>query len=157
MPDDYRIMVAIDLKIGTDRLLAEAQRYGQALNAVIDIIHVAAPDAFIGYIKSDDPDEQGQIDSERQPHAEALRSEHRLTQAFGDALRAKGVRVDRVLTVQGPTVETIVQEAGKLGADLLVLGSHQHGAFHRFWYGGDTAIGVAKQPPCALLVVPIAN
>ena len=39
-----RILVAIDLKAGTERLLAEAQRYGQALNAIIDIIHVAEPD-----------------------------------------------------------------------------------------------------------------
>src|SRR5271166_2106177 len=56
MSDTFRIVVAVDLKAGTDRLLAEAQRYGRALNAVVDIIHVAAPDPdFVGYIKSPDP------------------------------------------------------------------------------------------------------
>jgi nucleotide-binding universal stress UspA family protein len=146
--------VAIDLGAGTERLRAEALRYAQALNAVVDVVHVADPDAFIGYIKSNDPEEQGQIDSERRPHAEALRREHQQTQAFGDTLRANGVRVGRVLTVQGPILATIVEEVHKLGADLLILGSHQHGALYRFWYG-DTATGVAKQPPCALLVIPI--
>ncbi|HXO02277.1 MAG TPA: universal stress protein [Stellaceae bacterium] len=155
MADDYRILVAIDLKTGTDRLLAEARRYGQALNAMVDIIHVSEPDPdFVGYIKGNNPEIQSQLDSEREPHAKVLRLEHQQTQEFGATLRASGVRVDRALTVQGPILETIVQEARKLGADLLILGSHQHGALHRFWYG-DTVTGVVKQPPCALLVVPV--
>jgi nucleotide-binding universal stress UspA family protein len=156
MAKDYRILVAIDLEVGTDRLLAEAQRYAQAFNAVVDVIHVADPDVFIGYIKAEDPAEQGRFDSERQPHAQALHSEHRQTQAFGEMLRVNGVRVDRALTVQGPTVETIVEEVHKVGADLLIVGSHHHGALYRLWHG-DTATGVAKQPPCALLVVPISS
>jgi nucleotide-binding universal stress UspA family protein len=61
--------------------------------------------------------------------------------------------VDQALTVQGPTLETILEEARKIGADLLILGSHQHGTLNRLWYG-DIAIDVAKQTPCALLVVP---
>ena len=61
MSSDFRILVAIDLKAGTDRLLAEAQRYGLALNAVVDIIHVAPPDPdFVGYIKNDNPAEKTQ-------------------------------------------------------------------------------------------------
>jgi hypothetical protein len=31
----FRILVAIDLKAGTESLLAEARRYGQALNAIM--------------------------------------------------------------------------------------------------------------------------
>lgn len=59
MSTDYRILVAIDLKTGSDRLLAEAQRYGWALNAIIDIIHVAAPHPdFVGYIKSPHPEQE---------------------------------------------------------------------------------------------------
>jgi hypothetical protein len=44
---------------------------------------------------------------------------------------------------------SLVEEARKLGADLLILGSHQHGALYRLWYG-DIAIDAAKQAPCAL-------
>ena len=73
MTGDYRILVAIDLKTGTECLLAEAQRYGQAFNATVDILHVAEPDpVFIGYIKASDSEEQDLIDSEREPHAEAF-------------------------------------------------------------------------------------
>lgn len=43
MAADYRVLVAIDLK-GTDRLPAEAKRYGQAFNAAVDIMRVFEPD-----------------------------------------------------------------------------------------------------------------
>ena len=55
MSSDFRIVVAIDLKSGTNRLMTETQRYALALNAVVDIIHVAPPDPdFVGYMKSGD-------------------------------------------------------------------------------------------------------
>src|SRR5271166_1190311 len=163
MSDTFRIVVAIDLKAGTDRLLAEAQRYSRALNAVVDIIHVAAPDPdFVGYIKSPDPanktqektQEKTQDNLIRDSEAKTLRTEHAQTQALSERLRANGVRIDRALTVQGPTLATILDETRKLGADLLILGSHHHGAMHRLWFG-DIAVDAAKQAPCSLLVVPI--
>jgi nucleotide-binding universal stress UspA family protein len=156
MSNDYRILVAIDLKTGTDRLLGEAQRYGQALNATVDIIHVAAPDPyFVGYIKGA-PEEQDSVDRMRKDQAKKLRLEHQQTQAFATRLRATGTRVGQALTVQGPTLATVLEEARKLSADLLILGSHHHGTLYRLWYG-DTATDAAKQPPCALLVVPLPN
>jgi nucleotide-binding universal stress UspA family protein len=155
MSDNFRIVVAVDLKAGTERLLAEAQRYGRALDAVVDIIHIAAPDPdFVGYMKDSDPAEKTQDGLIRESEAKALRVEHQQTQALGETLRANGIRVDRALTVQGPTLATILGEARKLGADLLILGSHHHGAIYRLWYG-DIAVDAAKQAPCALLVVPI--
>jgi nucleotide-binding universal stress UspA family protein len=155
MSNDFRIVVAIDLNAGTNRLLAEAQRYGLALNAVVDIIHVAPPDPdFVGYMKSGDPAEKTQDNLIRDSQAKALRHEHQQTQDLAAALRAKGVRVERALTVQGPTLTTILDETRKLGADLLVLGSHHHSALHRLWFG-DIAVDATKQAPCSLLVIPL--
>jgi nucleotide-binding universal stress UspA family protein len=157
----YRILVAADLKPGTDRLLAEAQRYAKALDAIVDIIHVADPDPdFVGYIKSapearTGPDAVTNYDQTlRDDRAKEFHLEHQQVQAVAEQMRAGGIRVDQALMVQGPTLETILEEARKLGADLLILGSHQHGALYRLWYG-DIAIDAAKQAPCALLVVPI--
>lgn len=155
MNKDFRIVVAIDLQSGTDRLLAEAQRYGLALHAVVDIIHVAPPKPdFVGYIKTGDRGEKNQDNVIRDTEAKALRVEHEQTQGYAAALRGKGVRVERALTIQGPTVATIMDETRKLGADLLILGSHHHGAIHRLWFG-DIALDAVKQAPCPLLVVPL--
>ncbi len=157
MSNDFRILVAIDLKAGTDRLLAEAQRYGLALNAVVDIIHVAPPDPdFVGYIKNDNPAEKTQDNLIRDSEAKTLRTEHQQTQDFATALRANGVRVERALTVQGPTLVTILDETSKLAADLLILGSHHHSAIYRLWFG-DIAVDATKEAPCALLVIPIPD
>ena len=153
MSGDYRILVAIDLETGTDRLLAEAQRYGQALNAIVDIVHVAEPDPdFVGYLKRPVPGNENQEDMIRETHAAALRTEHQQTQAFAATLRANGIRVDQALAVQGPTPETILALVRKLGSDLLMLGSHHHSALYRFWYG-DTVTKVAHQTLCSLLIV----
>jgi nucleotide-binding universal stress UspA family protein len=155
MSSDYRILVAIDLKTGTDRLLAEAQRYAKALDAVVDIIHVAPPDPdFVGYIKSARPEDQTETDPKRKPIAEALRTEHQQIQTLGATLRASGTRVDRAMTVQGPTLQKLLEEVHKLRADLLIVGSHHHGPIYRLLHG-DTAAGASASAPCALLVVPI--
>ena len=158
MADDFHILVAIDLKDGTDILLAEAQRYGRALDATVDIVHVAAPDpTFVGYAKAAGPDEQDWLDPEREPHARELRAEHQQTQAHGAHLRANGIRVGRVLTVQGPTAALILEEARKLAADLIILGSHHHHALYRLWHGGDTVTALVEQQRCAVLVVPVPD
>jgi nucleotide-binding universal stress UspA family protein len=155
MSNDFRILVAVDLKTGTDKLLAEAQRYGHAFNSVVDIIHVAEPDPdFVGYLKRPDSGHESQEDMIRESVATSLRTEHQQTQAFAATLRARGIRVGEALTVQGSTLEAILAHVRKLDSDLLMLGSRHHGALYRFWYG-DTASGAAKQAVCALLVVPI--
>jgi len=59
------------------------------------------------------------------------------------------------LLVQGPTTETILGEAEKLAADLIVVGSHGHGALARAIVGSTSRslLGKAKVP---VLVVPAA-
>jgi len=152
MSGDFRILLAVDLKSGTDQLLAEVQRYGRALDAVIDIIHVAEPDPdFVGYLKIDD-----QETTIRNSKSQALRSEHNQTHELAETLKNQGLRVDHSLTVQGPTLETIFEHVSKFGSNLLILGSHRHGAFYRFWFG-ENAVEAAKRPPCALLIVPVES
>ena len=181
MSNAFRILVAIDLKPGTDRLLSEAQRYAKALDAIVNIVHIADPDPdFVGYTKGaqevtdyedPDPDFVSYVKDEQETktgahevtdynhtfrgdRAKELRLEHQQVHALAEKMRAGGIRVDQALTVQGPTLEKLLKEASKLDADLLILGSHQHGTLYRLWYG-DIATDATKQAPCALLVVPI--
>ena len=181
MSNAFRILVAIDLKPGTDRLLAEAQRYAKALDAIVNIVHIADPDSdFVSYVKGEqevtdyedpDPDFVSYVKDEQETktgahevtdynhtfrgdRAKEFRLEHQQVHALAEKMRASGIRVDQALTVQGPTLEKLLKEASKLDTDLLILGSHQHGALYRLWYG-DIAIDATKQAPCALLVVPI--
>ena len=185
MSHAFRILVAIDLKPGTDRLLAEAQRYAKALDAIVNIVHIADPvpdivrytkgaqevtdyeDAedpdpdFVSYVNGEQETKTGAHevtdynDTLRDDQAKEFRLEHQQVHALAEKMRASGIRVEQALTVQGPTLEKLLKEASKLDTDLLILGSHQHGALYRLWYG-DVAIDATKQAPCALLVVPIS-
>ena len=184
MSNAFRMLVAIDLKPGTDRLLAEAQRYAKALDAIVNIVHIADPDSdfvrytkggqevtevtdyedpdpdLVSYVKDEQETETGADEVTEYNHtfrgdrAKEFRLEHQQVHALAEKMRASGIRVDQALTVQGPTLEKLLKEASKLDADLLILGSHQHGALYRLWYG-DIAMDATKQAPCALLVVPI--
>jgi nucleotide-binding universal stress UspA family protein len=155
MAGTFRILLALDLKRRTDRLVAEAERYGKALDAIVHLVHVAEPNPdFVGYLKTEQIDEFSQEDMIRSEKAHEFRSAHDLTQKIGASLKANGVRVGQALTVQGPVLTIILDHARKLEADLLILGAHQHNALYRLWYG-DTAIDATKRAPCALLIIPV--
>ena len=80
---DYRILIALDLKIGNGPPAGEAQRYGRVVMRESQIIHDAAPDpTLVGYIKSPstpDPEHESQEEMIPDSHAKALRSEHEQT------------------------------------------------------------------------------
>jgi nucleotide-binding universal stress UspA family protein len=113
------------------------------VSSIVDIVHVAVPDpAFVGYTKTDQFEQRARDDKARE-----FRSEHEKTQTIAAELQSKGVRLGQALTMQGPILETILDHARKLDSNLLMLGSHQHSALYRLWYG-DTATDAAKQVPC---------
>ena len=56
--------------------------------------------------------------------------------------------------VQGTLPTALFEQVNRFKSDLLILGSHHHGALYRLWFG-DTVIDAVKQAPCTLLVVPV--
>jgi nucleotide-binding universal stress UspA family protein len=57
------------------------------------------------------------------------------------------------LTVQGEILNSILDHVIKWNIDLLMLGSHHHGAFYRLMHE-DVASEAVHKMPCAMLVVP---
>lgn len=60
-----------------------------------------------------------------------------------------------VVTLQrvGDPVEVILEECGKQKADVIIIGSHGHGALYNLLVGSVTS-GVLKSATCPVLVVP---
>src|SRR5690606_17750292 len=120
------VLVAVDFSTGTEQVLATAARLAAASGATIHLLHVAAPQpSFFGYDEPGGP-------RDRDQRAAELRNEHQTLQELAEGVQ--GVTV-RPLLVKGATVEVILAEAKRLGADLIVVGSHGHGAVHRFLVG----------------------
>jgi nucleotide-binding universal stress UspA family protein len=92
----------------------------------------------------------------REDKAKEFRSDHEQLHTIAERLKARGLRIDRALMVQGSILETILEHASKFRSDLLILGAHQHGALYRLWYG-DTAADAVKRSSCPLLVLPAGD
>jgi nucleotide-binding universal stress UspA family protein len=60
------------------------------------------------------------------------------------------------LHIQGPIVEKILSEVKEQQADLIVMGSHGHGAIYDLLVGSVTH-GVIKEAHCPVDVVPAAS
>lgn len=142
------IVAAVDFSELTDPVLERAGHLARIFGSELRVIHAAPPDPdFVGY----EPGPQ----SERDQVAALLRDEHRRLQQRAEELRQQGCDA-RALLLQGPTVETILEEAARARADLIVLGSHGRGAVYRAVLG-SVSEGVVRKARCPVLVVPIGS
>ena len=139
------ILVAVDFSPISEKLLDELTAIARAPGGRLWLVHVAAPDPdFAGY-------EAGPQEV-RDNVAAGLRDEHRQLQARAERLREGGLEATALL-VQGPTVNTILSEAEKLGADLIALGSHGRGFAARALLG-SVSEGVLHRSTVPVLIVP---
>lgn len=141
------ILAAVDLSPITQEVLLRASALAREHRATLWIVHVAAPDPdLVGF----EPGPQ----HIRDHRAHELRDEHQELQQLATALSTGGLDV-RALLVQGPTVATILDEAARLRADIVVLGTHGHGTLHRLFVGSvcQQVLAATRTP---LLIVPSA-
>lgn len=140
-----QILVPVDFSSVTSQLIDLAIALTDRFGSELHLLHVAAPDpAFVGY-------DTGPT-SVRDFVASELRDEHRRLHDLATQLR-QGSRVVHARSVQGDTVATILTRARHLGADLIIIGSHGHGALYRVLLGSISE-GVLRSAPCPVLVVP---
>jgi nucleotide-binding universal stress UspA family protein len=139
------ILAAVDFSPITGAIAAETIRLAKALGNSICFLHVAAPEPdFVGY----EPGPQHVRDTV----AQRIQSHHEQLHALRDTALAKGVETEALL-IQGPTAEKIVEEARRLNAGTIVVGSHGYGAIRQLILG-SVSEAVIKDAPCPVLVVP---
>lgn len=140
-----RILVAVDLSEASARVVEAAGRVAMQSGADVFLLHVAEPNPdFVGY--------EAGPEVVRSQLAEEYRKEHRAIQEHADRLREAGISATALL-VQGPTVATTLEQAEKLEAALIVVGSHGHGALYDVLVGSYSA-GILRKAKVPVLVVP---
>ncbi len=140
-----RILVALDFSGITAAVLESTATLAAAFGARVWLLHVAPPEPdFIGF--------QAGPASVRDQVAHELRDEHRELAALAETLNAHGLETTPLL-VAGAAVGKIVEHARRLDADLIVIGSHGHGALYRAVLG-SVSEGVVRRSKCPVLVVP---
>jgi nucleotide-binding universal stress UspA family protein len=139
------LLVAVDFSPVTDRVVEVAAALARDCGGAITILHVARPEPeFVGY--------EAGPQSVRDQVATEFRLQRRMLQDLADRLRAAEVEATPVM-VQGSIAETIVEHATRIGAALIVVGTHGRGAVMDLLVG-SVSEGVIRRSPIPVLVVP---
>lgn len=139
------ILTPLDLKAETGSVLEHATTLARALDAKLWVLHVAAPDPdFVGY--------EAGPQYIRDVRADTLREERAELHRIASVISSKGVDAQPLL-VMGPTVETILAEAERLGTDIIVMGTHGRRGLAKAFMG-STCDDVLRANRFPVLVVP---
>lgn len=139
------ILVPVDFSDLSLHVMEYAGDLAKAIEGKVWLIHVAAPNPeFVGY-------EPGPLQV-REVRAQELRREHADLQAMSSHLKNRGIDTTPLL-IQGPTVQTILDEAHRVKADLIVMGARNHNIFYRAFLGSISE-GVMRKTCCPALIVP---
>lgn len=142
------ILAPVDFSAVTLRVAEQAGELAKALGGTIELFHAIAPP--INVVTYDMPVDAFTKEIEfAQEQAEKKLGELRR------GLEAKGISCTTKFT-QGHAVTTIIDEAVRLPATIIVMGSHGHGAFYEL-LAGSTTHGVLHRAPCPVLVLPSAK
>ena len=142
------ILASLDFSDASLAVLRAAEKLAKLHGADLWLIHVADPEPdFVGF-KAGPP-------TVRQDIASRYRQEHMDLQLQAETLRKAGLAVTPLL-LQGPTAATILKEADRVQAEMIIIGSHGHGAVHHLLVGSVTE-DILKKARCPVLVVPTHN
>jgi nucleotide-binding universal stress UspA family protein len=142
------ILVPVDFSDITPKVIETARQYAAAFEARLFLLNVAeAEPDFVGF--------EAGPPVVRATMARDFKAERQKLDDWKAKLLAGGVEVV-ALHVQGPIVEKILHEAGEQSADMIVMGSHGHGALYDLLVGSVTH-GVIKDAKCPVVVIPASR
>jgi len=141
--DMKTILCPIDFSKVSRQVMAEAAGLASALKGRVVLLHVVQPPVIVNeYGAADVAAITLRLEQEADRHLARLKKPRQ-------ALRPAWLTNRRT----GSPVWVILDEAKKISADYIVLGSHGHTAFYDLLVG-STAEGVLKKASCPVLIVP---
>ena len=139
------LLVCVDLSESTEIIVKQIESLARPLSAKVWLLHNAEPAPDIVEFKVDPL-------AARESLAKKFHVEHRRIQGLAERLRKAGIETTALL-VRGQTVETILQEAEDVEADMIVVGSHGKGAMFQLLVG-SVSKGVLHKSRIPVLVIP---
>lgn len=138
-------LVPIDFSDITPLVVGEAAELARSTGSTLVLLHVALPDpVFVGF-EAGPQVVQDAVERDFQ-------EDHRRLGELRDGLVQRGIATE-YLHFEGSTAEVILREASRLGAGLIVMGSHGHGALYHL-FAGSVAGSVLQKAVCPVLLIP---
>jgi nucleotide-binding universal stress UspA family protein len=149
------ILVAVDFSDVTTDIIKAVKMFAKAIKSRVVLLHVRSGDSLVTNIAAEQipmtPSSFGVegiiVHGETSPRVQNQLDELKLRFAglpFEVATRQK---------IDGLPAELILQTCEEEEADLIIIGSHGHGAVYNLLVGSVTA-GVLKSVKCPVLLVP---
>ena len=139
------ILVTVDFSNTTDRVMRVTEAIARGSGAHLYLLHVADPEPdFMGY------DAGPEVVRDQVAHS--YNEAHRRTQELAESLRQSGLEAT-ALTIQGAIIESVLDQAERLDAGFVVVGSHGHGAVYDLLVGSISE-GIVRKSARPVLVVP---
>ena len=139
------ILVAVDFSDVTDAVVKAAEAQALASHAVVNIVHVSLSEPnYVGYGAT--PVYNVDVVEKK------VENETKKLESIATGLREKGIEARSEL-LEGPISDTLMTEFDKGDYDMIIMGSHGHGALFNLVVGSVTnaLLHHAKVP---VLVVP---
>lgn len=140
------IVVLVDLSDLAFKVLKQAHFLAVSFKSRVVILHVVPKEPAVVQIGMSSPVIL------QDPPPERVHQHHARLIEMRDSLVKYGV--DAVVRqLVGASAESVLEETRRLGADLIILGSHHHGTIYHLLVG-SMADEVLKHARCPVLVVP---
>ncbi|MEI7825796.1 MAG: universal stress protein [Chlorobiaceae bacterium] len=150
-----KLLVAIDFSELADRIIGEAEKFAKTLSAKVCLLHVIPPSSPVIELLPDVetllPREDPPVNENSQHLSETPESAKLLTIAI--KLQQNGIDTT-VIIAQNDEVTAIIEESEKNSVDMIMLGSHGHGALFHLLIG-SVSEGVIRRASCPVIIVPL--
>lgn len=142
-------LVPVDFSAVTEKVIESALAQARAFRGHVALLHVIQPPVSTGgeYALPVEVVEEA-VETNKRAGLQKLEGRR-------EAFRAAGIECS-IATAVGVPDRAILEEAARVGADCIIMGSHGHGRLYDFLVG-STASGVIKRAKCAVLVIPPAD
>lgn len=141
-----KIIAAIDFSDVTNRVIVKAVELKKAFNAELYIIHSEPPENFV-------PTEDIPYDYMTEIIQKTEETDRRYLMEIKDNLAKENIECHSML-IDGPVADTVLEEAEEFDADLIVIGTHEHGRLYHALFG-SVRESILHKAPCPVLVVPL--
>ena len=150
-----KLLVTIDFSELADRIIGEAEKFAKTLSAKVCLLHVIPPSSPVIELLPDVetllPREHTPVNENSLHLSETPESAKLLT--IATKLQQNGIDTT-VIIAQNDEVTAIIEESEKNSVDMIMLGSHGHGALFHLLIG-SVSEGVIRRASCPVIIVPL--
>ena len=140
------ILVSLSLWDPEDVVVEQSVLLAEAFGSKVHLLHIVpAPDLVA---KGSWPRE---LREQRGKEVERLRQE---VEARKDRLEQQDITAETILVESEDIAAAILEQAEKVKADMIVMGSHEHGVLYKTLLG-DIATDVLRNASCLVTMVPM--